>query len=600
MFNYPLYVTIDTNIFISCKFDFSKDSPLNLLLKNIEQGKIKLVLSDIVVHESEKHIKKVGEKLYSLAKKTRKEALGISSTDLINNIELSDMITIPEKNAIVSNCKFQFEKFLNESQAEIIKTQTMDLSVIIDDYFSFNPPFEDNDLKRKEFPDAIIANQIRTRFGEKDIVAIISNDKGFIKACKYTKNHLFYTSLGDLFNAMNKEEVEYHSIIDVINHNSICINNVVKDKYINEENVDVLGLFYDKHGHEYSYNYNEIEIDKIPNISFEIRNIDEITEDKVIATLFFKVDINIIGYYNSDPYSYNNRKAIAEKHTTNFDCRIELDRNNESIKIFPFKIILNSDSRIIRLEVDDAYNDELEIINSSQKQKEFIPLDKFNKFLEDDLLNSEMKQDFGNLFESMNKVYSSYENVNFAYNTLYDEIKSDRKIANKKLISLAKKLKGRFNFPLTENIKKITNSDIQKVNKWTYENMNRTTYLLDSHCSSEEIRYGKSIEIISSDNNYYLLEFSELSRELSEGDTEIIDISLYQNNTLFSHGSVKLTVGYLHFDYSDDVMDGISDNIEYNYEDIINTLKNIVDKLSANLREEEIVSDIIIEVFDNK
>ena len=65
MFNYPLYLTIDTNIFISSKFDFSEDSTLGLLLKYIQQGKIKLVLSDIVVRESENHIIKVGEKLYS-------------------------------------------------------------------------------------------------------------------------------------------------------------------------------------------------------------------------------------------------------------------------------------------------------------------------------------------------------------------------------------------------------------------------------------------------------------------------------------------------------------------------------------------------------
>lgn len=600
MFNYPLYVTIDTNIFISCKFDFSKDSPLGLLLKYIQQGKIKLVLSDIVVRESENHIIKVGEKLYSLAKKIRKDALGISSTELINNIELNHILTKPDKIAIISKCKLQFEKFLNDSQAEIIKTQIMDLSEIIDDYFSFNPPFEDNNLKRKEFPDAIIASQIRTRFGEDDTVAIISNDNGFKMACKNTKNHLFYNSLGDLFNEMNKEEAEYQSIINTINHNFIYINNEVKNKYINEESVDVLGLSYDKDGFEYGYKYNEIEIDKISNISFRIRNIDEITDDKVIATLLFNVDINVIGYYNSYPNIYN-PKSIADKHNTNFNCRIELDRINGNIKIFPFKIILNSDSRIIRLEIkEDYYDDELEIINSTRKSRGFIPLDKYNEFLENDLINSEMKQDFGKVFKSMNNIYNSYENVSFAYDTLYYGITSDRKISDKRLISLAKKLKGRLNFPLKESIENITLNDIQLVNKWAYENIERTTNLLDSYCSSEDIYYGTSITFIDSNENNYSLEFSELSKELSEGDIEIIDISLYLNNNLISHGFVKITVGYLHFDDSDNVMDGINDDIEYNYEDIINTLNNIIDKLSSNLKEEEIVADIITKVFDDE
>ena len=51
MINYPLNVTIDTNIFEENKFDFGPDGTMNLLIKNVQNGKIKLVLSNIVIKE---------------------------------------------------------------------------------------------------------------------------------------------------------------------------------------------------------------------------------------------------------------------------------------------------------------------------------------------------------------------------------------------------------------------------------------------------------------------------------------------------------------------------------------------------------------------
>ncbi len=49
MFKYPLAVTIDTNIFDAAKFDLCDASPLKTLENYVKNGKIKVVLSDIVV-----------------------------------------------------------------------------------------------------------------------------------------------------------------------------------------------------------------------------------------------------------------------------------------------------------------------------------------------------------------------------------------------------------------------------------------------------------------------------------------------------------------------------------------------------------------------
>ena len=52
MFKYPLAVTIDTNIFDAAKFDLCDASPLKTLENYVKNGKIKVVLSDIVVEAS--------------------------------------------------------------------------------------------------------------------------------------------------------------------------------------------------------------------------------------------------------------------------------------------------------------------------------------------------------------------------------------------------------------------------------------------------------------------------------------------------------------------------------------------------------------------
>ena len=58
MLNHPISIFLDTNIFISQKYDFSdtKNSDFNNLVKMVYDGKIKLYICQIVEHEVKKHI----------------------------------------------------------------------------------------------------------------------------------------------------------------------------------------------------------------------------------------------------------------------------------------------------------------------------------------------------------------------------------------------------------------------------------------------------------------------------------------------------------------------------------------------------------------
>lgn len=69
MFKYPLAVTIDTNIFDAAKFDLCDTSTLKILENYVKSGKIKVVLSDIVVRESKRHIADQVKKYVGLCEK---------------------------------------------------------------------------------------------------------------------------------------------------------------------------------------------------------------------------------------------------------------------------------------------------------------------------------------------------------------------------------------------------------------------------------------------------------------------------------------------------------------------------------------------------
>ena len=94
MFKYPLAVTIDTNIFDAAKFNLGDASTLRILENYVRRGKIKVVLSDIVVRESKRHIADQIKKIYGIMRKARAAALEESTEHLIRTIGLGEILRI--------------------------------------------------------------------------------------------------------------------------------------------------------------------------------------------------------------------------------------------------------------------------------------------------------------------------------------------------------------------------------------------------------------------------------------------------------------------------------------------------------------------------
>ena len=133
MFKYPLAVTIDTNILDAAKYDLSDGSTLQLLKNYVDDGIIKVVLSDIVVRESKKHLAKQVKKVCGIARKLRTEVLQESTEHLVNYVGLSRLLEISKgKDAIIQKSEELFDDFLSDINAKILGTDLINLESIVE------------------------------------------------------------------------------------------------------------------------------------------------------------------------------------------------------------------------------------------------------------------------------------------------------------------------------------------------------------------------------------------------------------------------------------------------------------------------------------
>lgn len=605
MIKYPLNVTIDTNIFEANKFDFGTDSTLSLLVKNVQNGKIKLVLSDIVIREVEKHIYRRVENVCGKARKLRKEYLDILPEQYLVDIGMEIYVQIPNKEEVYNQANNVFYNFLEDCKVERLDIDSINLETIIEDYFSVRPPFENSEKKRKEFPDAFIAQEIKNHFGSDEIVAIISQDKGFKKACGDNNNYLFFNSLGELFNTLNKSEEEYAHAIEIIKSNDDHILCSIKEM-IDDSCVDVRGLTYDRDGVVDGYDYDETFLESYSLSGMKIHTIDDIDEDTITASLWIYGNMAVNCYCEDidnaawdseeEEYIFVELKHILEKHNMRFPCRIELNKKAKKVRVLPFKIVLGQDSRKSRIEIDDEQENMYRDFEDAEREElVFLPLSQYADWLEDNLNESSMAQILFKLFERYNTISSGYEELA----SEYDEVIT--KIACRINEELEKKIITSLSFvnsiPIDFSEKDNTGL-MDKIKRWLdckYE------FVSDKMERSlpDYIEYGENISILGAHNKVYILSFDELQGNPEAGSEEHIEVSLLNDNEVLAKGYVKLTVGYLNFDEDGGASDGIEDSIDYEMDSIFEALRNLLSDLEDEFGYEQKLIKTIKDSIDS-
>ena len=111
-------------------------------------------------------------------------------------------------------------------------------------------------------------------------------------------------------------------------------------------------------------------------------------------------------------YCLETRKNL-EKHMARFGVRIELDRKENNLKIVPFKVVLNSDTihDCFEIDEDEEEYDEMDIINQERDLYGLCSLDKYEDYLNEELIDSSFMNDIVAKFEKINDLYQEYEDI---------------------------------------------------------------------------------------------------------------------------------------------------------------------------------------------
>lgn len=606
MIKYPLNITIDTNVFEANKFDFGTDSTMSLLVKNVQNGKIKLVLSNIVISEVEKHICQSVDDVCGKARKLRKEYLDLLPEQYLADIGMGIYVQIPDKKTIHQSAKDVFARFLEDCKVERLDTGSINLEEIIEDYFAVRPPFENSEKKRKEFPDAFIAEEIRKRFGSDETVAIVSQDNGFKKACTDSSNHLFFSSLGDLFNALSKNEEEYTDALKLIKSNNDSIIKTIK-RMIDDSCVEVHGLSYDRDGIADGYDYDETFLDHCHLSGMRLHTIDDIAGDIITASLWIHGNMDVNCYfkdYDNAPWDTEEKeyvcvetRHILEKHNARFTCRIELNSKTEEIRVLPFKIVLGGDSRKSRVEIDDEQETSYrELDDAVREELGFLPLSQYSDMLENVLNESSMAQAMFKLFEQYNDISSCYEELAIMYDEICAQAKSDMEEKDAKAFITALSFEKRIPIDFFE---KGTDELLNKIREWLDGKLNMVSERVERNLP-DCIEYGEIISILGANCRVYTLSLDELHGTPEAGSEEQIEVSLLSGKETLARGYVKLIVGYLHFDEDGGASDGIEDSIDYEVDDVLNALKDLITGLKEELANEQELANALEKCLNQK
>lgn len=596
MIKYPLNVTIDSNVFDANKYDLAEDSTLSLLISYVEKHKIKVILSNIVVNEISKHIQNKAYEIAAVVNNMRKDVMKSYPENLIRNVDVEYILTKVDRKEMAQKAKVELNAFLDKLDLEILDSSAVDVEKIFSDYFEFKPPFEDNDKKRKEFPDAFAAAQIKKRFNNGEKLAIVSADKGFKKACGNSSNYIFFDSLGELYDTLNKVEENYNKSVAYIDNLSYVICERIKDIIWENDCVDVIGVSYDKDGVQDGYDYSETMVEYVSNVSSRIHTIDEISEEHVSATLVCSADIDVDCYYEdynnaawdseSKSYFYVETKAIKEIHTARFGVRVEINVKSGEFKLSKFTVRLGGDSRKDRFEIpeEEDYDYEQDIRDMDRKSVGLLALGEYESYLEDSLVDSKMKEDFVNQFEAINTLLSGFEEVSMIYDEIMEQIKNTPDEAKKIMLKIAENTEDIKDFPIELDKSEITNEDVDEFYLWMEEKYLEIIKFADKERLPDNIEFGNQISFSDANENIYTLSLDEIQICPSEGDEEYINICLSNSaDDEMCKGYVKLTVGYMDFDEDGGVSDGLGDDVEYYYNEIIKGIDNVIESLKELL-----------------
>lgn len=225
---------------------------------------------------------------------------------------------------------------------------------------------------------------------------------------------------------------------------------------------------------------------------------------------------------------------------------------------------------------------QMDIINMDRECVDLVSLDGYESYLEENLVDSKMNQDITEVFERINAILQDYEEEGYSF--LYSEICNRLKSSSlrqgikllKKVIAACKEEEG---FPGLMDSEEITVAEAQEILQWLEEKATYFYRIENLKSLPDSIFFGDMVTIFDADLCELTFCLDSLELKPSPGEEEWIDITLDDSKEERSaRGKVKLMVGYIDFDEDGGVADGTLDDIDYDYERILEQLDMIAEE----------------------
>lgn len=377
-------IFVDTCIYINSKYNFNEDSDFGRLLRHAKQKKYDLVSTELTNNEIKKHINISIEEVYNGWKSMQKNAIKYRG---LNGTAFAFIKTVISKEDLVKETQDSFGKYIQDSQMTIYGYSKLRIESVMDAYFKNEAPFELNDKKKNEFPDAIVIDILKNEIDlVNNTLIVITEDKGFSAAFSRVKNVLTFKKINDYLDSVNRQEALYNELIKYYSdgNNTSNITNQVKNFIENNyDNIDIDGKIYDRNGMFDGYEYDEIEINSIAIESVKLNKVEEIIEEENVTKITAEFLMEILvdadcrffdennSIWNSEDkeYGYKSYGYVTEQHKRMIEVSFSLKYKNEERMIYEetiddsFHLYLDADSLLSREEhLDDYYDYGLKVI----------------------------------------------------------------------------------------------------------------------------------------------------------------------------------------------------------------------------------------------
>ncbi len=307
------FLFLDTEFFISNNFDYKNDDFLNLSRLN---NRFAFCITDIVLQEVQSHIrsevKVSGEHL----------AIFRSKAKILRNCKRNDFSVLFNKfskDFIENELLRQFNQAIEQLRVIIIPTHTVNINEIFHSYFLVKPPFEENNKKKYEFPDAFTLAALTDWCKSKnERMYVISQDKGVISYCTTSKYLIHLENIDKLFEhyTLNEFQVPDKIKFRLESDNFIIEKLDLIQKKVIERFQECGFIVVDVDG-----SVGEVSVEQIELID---KSLVEITSTQIIYKCIFSIDFNAEIHFQDPETPGLSRLGLGEMVTKTIEDNTEI------------------------------------------------------------------------------------------------------------------------------------------------------------------------------------------------------------------------------------------------------------------------------------